>query len=489
MLGPWDGALSNGGESVELYNNSQRRMDVVDYDDQSPWPVAADGAGVTLAKVNEYWTSQDEQNWHISRELGGTPGEPNFPQPDLTPMQTQLVSLYSTWRYDDTDRDLGATWQDPSLDDSAWPEGPALLFAGSEDAEPESGIRVVALADDGDADISSLKVYTHALDFGNADEGVEINDVAFTRVTKNNLTQTPGLTWARSTGVETQGTNNELPPLNGPLRELMQDYVTNTINNPNGTVTVTLEGLTPGTQYQTRIYSRRLDDDPRLAVFSFDVHGDGVPEHTLTLDQNDPTLDPPGLPDRDEPYAIEYSFQAETDQLTITVQQPGFNRPWIFYGLTNEVQDQVPPYRSHRVGSRAEHALLPSVLRLRRRSSGRSYDATAVGGRRWSRRVPQRHGDSPSEHAGWSAEPRDSGHAERGLCQAVGTDRRAGGFTECRGSERVGSRGASGGRRPPGSAVRRRTVCDGAPAPAADAGAGAIERDGGPFGRCDSGWN
>ena len=59
LLGPWDGALNNGGETVELYNNSQRLMDIVEYDDQSPWPVAADGAGVTLAKVDEYWTSRD----------------------------------------------------------------------------------------------------------------------------------------------------------------------------------------------------------------------------------------------------------------------------------------------------------------------------------------------------------------------------------------------------------------------------------------------
>ncbi len=120
----------------------------------------------------------------------------------------------------------------------------------------------------------------------------------------------------------------------------MQDFVTNTINLPGGTVTLTLEGLTPGTQYQTRLFSRRLDHDPRLATLSFDIHGDGPAEHTITLDQNDPTQEPANLSDRDQPYAIEYEFRAESDRLVITVQQPEANRPWTFYGLTNEVREQ-----------------------------------------------------------------------------------------------------------------------------------------------------
>ena len=282
-----------------------------------------------------------QQNWHFSSQQGGTPGEPNFPLPDLTPLQTQVVSLYSNWRYDDSDQAPPATWHNLGIDDSNWSEGQALLRAGSEDGASESGVRVVALADGGDADISSLKDYSHALDFGNADEGAEINGLAFTGVSKDELAQIPGVQWTKSSGVYTQGTSNQLPPLSGALRELMQDYVTDTLNNPNGTVTLTLEGLTPGTQYETRIYSRRLDDNPRLVTFSFDVDADGIAEHTLSLDQNDPTQDPPGLSDRDAPYAVEYSFQAAGDQLTITIQQPGSNRPWILYGLTNEVLNQT----------------------------------------------------------------------------------------------------------------------------------------------------
>lgn len=341
VLGPWTGALSNGGETVQLYNNSQRRMDVVEYDDRLPWPVAGDGTGFTLAKLDEYWTSQDAGNWRISAGRGGTPGTRNFPEPDLTPLQTQSVSLYSPWRYDDTNRVWDQQWRVAGFDDSSWPSGPALLYAGNENAAPETGVRVVGLDENGDAGISALKTYTHALDFGTADNGAQVNEVSFTRVTKDQLTQLPNLQWANTSGIRNQGTNNKLPPLSGPLRELMQDYVMNTLNLAGGTVTLTLLGLTPGVQYQTRLYSRRLDDNPRGATISFDVQGDGTAEHTLTMDQNDPTQLPAGLADRDQPYAVEYVFQAAADRLTITIQQTVANHPWILYGLTNEAVEQT----------------------------------------------------------------------------------------------------------------------------------------------------
>src|SRR6266511_5005657 len=43
-LGPWSGALSNGGEKVRLVNRDGREMDVIDYNDGGDWPVGADGS-------------------------------------------------------------------------------------------------------------------------------------------------------------------------------------------------------------------------------------------------------------------------------------------------------------------------------------------------------------------------------------------------------------------------------------------------------------
>jgi len=50
VMGPFAGRLSNAGEKLELRNNNQRLMDEVKYGSDGDWPVAPDGAGVSLAK-------------------------------------------------------------------------------------------------------------------------------------------------------------------------------------------------------------------------------------------------------------------------------------------------------------------------------------------------------------------------------------------------------------------------------------------------------
>ena len=79
VLGPFTGALSNGGESVVLRNHNQRVMDELAYADAYPWPLGADGSGATLAKRRPLTASADPFLWTASREIGGTPGAANFP--------------------------------------------------------------------------------------------------------------------------------------------------------------------------------------------------------------------------------------------------------------------------------------------------------------------------------------------------------------------------------------------------------------------------
>ena len=319
VLGPWTGALSNGGETVQLYNNSQRRMDVVEYDDQLPWPVAADGTGFTLAKLDEYWTSQDAGNWRISAERGGTPGTRNFPEPDLTPLQTQLVSLYSPWRYDDTNRSWDGQWREASFDDSNWPSGPALLYAGAENAAPETGVRVVGLDENGDAGISALKTYTHALDFGTADSGAQVNEVSFTRVTKDQLTQLPNLQWANIQRHTQSGHQQQPAAAVGAVARVDARLRDEHAQSGGRHGHPDAAGIDPRRRSIRRGSIHGGWMTTRVAAtISFDVQGDGAAEHTLTMDQNDPTQLPAGLADRDQPYAIEYVFQAQTDRLTIT---------------------------------------------------------------------------------------------------------------------------------------------------------------------------
>ena len=76
-IGPFTGQLSNGGETIELRNNSDRLIDSIDYSDDGLWPIAADGSGASLAKISEGSDGTLPANWHASAEVGGTPGESN----------------------------------------------------------------------------------------------------------------------------------------------------------------------------------------------------------------------------------------------------------------------------------------------------------------------------------------------------------------------------------------------------------------------------
>lgn len=86
VFGPFDGRLSNGGETLRLRNHDGRTMDELAYDDQGDWPVAPDGSGVSLSKIDQDMGTADPENWSWSLALNGTPGSANTVyRPGLSP--------------------------------------------------------------------------------------------------------------------------------------------------------------------------------------------------------------------------------------------------------------------------------------------------------------------------------------------------------------------------------------------------------------------
>jgi hypothetical protein len=74
--GLFSGALNNGGESLTLTHPLGSRVLSVSYDDEAPWPVAADGYGFSLVQ-NAPGLSQapeDGHAWRASTARGGSPG-------------------------------------------------------------------------------------------------------------------------------------------------------------------------------------------------------------------------------------------------------------------------------------------------------------------------------------------------------------------------------------------------------------------------------
>jgi hypothetical protein len=94
-LGPYSGQLSNSGERINLISNGGRRIDTIAWQEDSPWPVAADGSGHTLAKIRPTLASDHAENWIFSLEYGGTPGAANAVDPDAPPTQAELLALES----------------------------------------------------------------------------------------------------------------------------------------------------------------------------------------------------------------------------------------------------------------------------------------------------------------------------------------------------------------------------------------------------------
>jgi len=60
------GRLDHGGETLALENSVGTTVDIVKYDDDPPWPVAADGYGSSLECINPYADNNHPRNWRAS---------------------------------------------------------------------------------------------------------------------------------------------------------------------------------------------------------------------------------------------------------------------------------------------------------------------------------------------------------------------------------------------------------------------------------------
>jgi len=86
IYGPWDGALANEGERLELSRPGTPEPDgfvpyvateKVTYNDADPWPLDADGTGPSLERIVAGDYGNDILNWAVSTSAGGTPGAAN----------------------------------------------------------------------------------------------------------------------------------------------------------------------------------------------------------------------------------------------------------------------------------------------------------------------------------------------------------------------------------------------------------------------------
>lgn len=129
-LGPYGGNLSNSGETVELISRSGRVMDRVSFGDSGEWPLAADGAGATLAKRSPGTDSEQAAGWTSNPRPGGTPGAVNFPPADV-PIRHVFADRDATWRFKDDGTAPSPAWNGVGFDDASWQGGQGAFGTAS----------------------------------------------------------------------------------------------------------------------------------------------------------------------------------------------------------------------------------------------------------------------------------------------------------------------------------------------------------------------
>jgi hypothetical protein len=82
--GVFAGRLDNGGENLRLVHPLGTTVFGVEYDDEAPWPVAADNHGFSLVQPGDTQAPDRGSNWRASTLPGGSPGAddpvPAFPR-------------------------------------------------------------------------------------------------------------------------------------------------------------------------------------------------------------------------------------------------------------------------------------------------------------------------------------------------------------------------------------------------------------------------
>ena len=180
-------ALNNGGDAVRVWNPSYILVDIVNYDDYTPWPTEPDGDGPTLSLIHPDLDNSLPESWAASNQDIGTPGEFNFPITVTAPNGGEVIELNSTfditWTVEDWTGDIKIELirdgQDPVLIVSNLPVTNETFTWNvfGVDAANDYKVSITNMTDDNPFDASD--------DFFSIIEGYDMPEIVITEIMYN----------------------------------------------------------------------------------------------------------------------------------------------------------------------------------------------------------------------------------------------------------------------------------------------------------------
>ena len=190
---------------------------------------------------------------------------------------------------------------------------------------PTNRLYTVTFTNDATSEISASKVYTHKLDFGNGTPAANINGVLFTKTAAQNGSVN-GFGWVNFPPTFHVGNGPPTVPPGSGIYNLLSDMDYG-YQNP-GSVTMQLNGLTPGKRYEVRFYNRIWNAGDRTQTLTFDPDGAG-PSGSESV-----TFNPDAAGSL--PNFVAYRYTAGATNLAITLASKINNQTYHLYGLSNE---------------------------------------------------------------------------------------------------------------------------------------------------------
>ncbi len=125
IYGPYTMALNNDGESVKLRKPGDPStngtipyilVDRVKYDDDYPWPSAANGLGPSLVKIDLAAYGNDPSSWTVSTCADGSPGEADAFVPRRWLIAWGWTNDFRAVELSDSDHDHMSVWEEYMAD-------------------------------------------------------------------------------------------------------------------------------------------------------------------------------------------------------------------------------------------------------------------------------------------------------------------------------------------------------------------------------------